>query len=337
MKKTVLYIGNMLSVHGKSISVIEELGPLLEADYIVKYASSKLNRFLRLGEMVLSVIKYRSKADYIIIDTYSTSNFYFAFIISQMARILDTKYIHVLHGGNLPHRLKKSPFFSKMMFKHSYTNIAPSNYLKQVFEANGYKTEYIPNFINIENYPFKVRNNAMGKLLYVRSFGEIYNPKLAIKVLLLIKERVPNIKLCMVGGDQDGTLEEVKNIVFENGLAKYVEFKGFLPKEKWLRLSTEYDIFINTTNFDNTPVSVVEAMALGFPIVSTNVGGIPFLLSNEETALLVPKDDENIFAEAIYRIISDPNLTEELSKNARKKAESFDWGNVKEKWLKILK
>ena len=55
-------------------------------------------------------------------------------------------------------------------------------------------------------------------------------------------------------------------------------------KKEKKELASKHDIFINTTHFDNTPVSVMEAMALGLPVISTNVGVIPFLLTNEQNA-----------------------------------------------------
>src|SRR5690606_20382715 len=101
-------------------------------------------------------------------------------------------------------------------------------------------------------------------------------------------------------------------------------------------LSENYSIFINTTNYDNTPVSVIEAMALGLPVVSTNVGGIPFLLNNNEDALLVPPDSEVDFSNAIIRLLTDTELSDRIKLNARIKAETFDWEKVKHRWFKIL-
>ena len=80
----------------------------------------------------------------------------------------------------------------------------------------------------------------------------------------------------MVGPDKDGSLEKTKQYAKEKGVLHRVRFTGGLSKTEWIELSKDYNIFINTTNVDNTPVSVMEAMALGFPVISTNVGGVPF-------------------------------------------------------------
>ena len=96
------------------------------------------------------------------------------------------------------------------------------------------------------------------------------------------------------------------------------------------------DIFLNTTNFDNTPVSVLEAMACGLSVVSTNVGGIPFLLEHEVDSLLVPPDQPTLMANAVQRLLSEPGLATRLSQVARHKVEKFDWEFVLPLWLEII-
>ena len=224
---------------------------------------------------------------------------------------------------------------SDLIFKNSYKNVAPSNYLKSAFESKGYKTMFIPNILEIENYKFKERKHLEPKLFWVRAFKQIYNPTLAIKVLAMLKKKYPAAKLCMVGPFVDHSYNECLNLVSELKLENSVAFTDVLLKEDWHKKSEDYDIFINTTNFDNTPVSVMEAMALGLPVVSTNVGGMSFLISNEEDGLLVDKNDAKKMTRAIIYLLNG-NVSY-LSKNARMKVETFDWENVRNKWLEILK
>src|SRR5690606_7803696 len=130
------------------------------------------------------------------------------------------------------------------------------------------------------------------------------------------------ISLCMIGPEKDGSQKKCEEYAQKNNLP--LTFTGKLTKKQWIDLSTEYDIFINTTNFDNTPVSVIEAMALGLPVVSTNVGGISYLLKEGE-ALLVPPNQVNEMATSVDKLLSDNELALIIAHNARKKAESFDW------------
>ena len=337
MKKRILYIGNKLSKHGSTTTVIETLGDSLSKEgYILTYASDKKNQIHRMIDMIFTTIFNVYRVDYVLIDTYSTSSFYYALLVSQLCRLFHKKYIPVLHGGNLPTRIKDSPFLSQLIFKHSFKNVAPSAYLLESFLSKGYtNVQFIPNTIEIDKYPFLERKSIAPKLLWVRSFSSIYNPKLAIRVLFEIQKEFPAIQLCMVGPDAENLMEECKLYATELGVT--VLFTGKLTKEEWIDLSKEYAVFINTAHFDNTPVSVIEAMALGLAVVSTNVGGIPFLLKNDVNALLVEDDNSEQMTQAITTILLHDDFRTILVGNARKMVETFDWHLVKHKWFEILK
>ena len=311
-------------------------GLLQSEGHEVICSSDKTNKITRLMAMWFTILKHRNTADIVLIDTFSTTNFYYALMTSQLARILSLKYIPILHGGNLPQRLKNSEVLSTMIFKYAYQNVSPSLYLKSEFKQYNFETVYIPNTIPISTYPFKLRTKLEPKLLWVRAFDKIYNPAMAVKVLAILKASYKNASLCMVGPDKDGSLSEVKGLAIQLGVAVSVIFTDVLPKEQWHQLSENYDIFINTTNIDNMPVSVMEAMALGLPIVSTNVGGLPYLIENEVDGLLIPVNEEKKMAEAITTLLSNTDKAQELSKNAREKVEKFDWNMLKQKWQEIL-
>jgi glycosyltransferase involved in cell wall biosynthesis len=336
LKKSILYIGNKLSAKGATASTIDTLGILLQEEgYIVYSASSVKNKFFRLLDMLLSTLKYSRKVSVVIIDTYSTQNFYYAAVVAQLCRILKIPYIPILHGGNLPNRLAKSPELSKKLFGKAKTNVSPSMYLIDAFEAKGYHNiSYIPNSIEIDNYSFFLRKEIALKLLWVRSFAEIYNPLLAIEVVKKLKEKGAEVSLTMVGPEKDGSLEACRREVEINKLP--VTFTGKLEKQQWIALSTSHDVFINTSNFDNTPVSLLEAAALGLPIVTTNVGGIPYLFDNNKTALLVPPNNIEEFTRALNELLSNASLVTSLTKKARKKVEELDWKKVKGAWLALL-
>ncbi|MGE5943623.1 MAG: glycosyltransferase family 1 protein, partial [Flavobacteriales bacterium] len=245
--KNLLYIGNNLSKTGKTQTTIETLSEHLRIEgYAVCTFSSKKNKLFRLCDMLLGIIKNSRKTDYVLIDTYSTQNFYYAYLCSQVCHILKLKYIPILHGGNLPNRLKRNPVLSAAIFNNAYKNVSPSLYIKSEFEKLGYTNVIcIPNTIDIKNYPFKQRSHETINLLWVRSFFKIYNPLLAIKVLKVLKDDGFKASLCMVGPEGDGTLKEAQNLVKEFQVE--VKFMGKLSKEAWVHLSQDYDIFINTT------------------------------------------------------------------------------------------
>jgi L-malate glycosyltransferase len=333
--KNLLYIGNKLSGKGLTTTVIETLSAQLTGEgYTITSVSAFRNPFFRMLDMLFGVVKHR-KTSYVLIDTYSTSGFWFAFAVSQLCRLLNKKYIPILHGGNLPVRLKNNPKLCSMLFSNAYRNVAPSYYLLDAFEKVGFSNlVFIPNTLEIDNYPYLERAEFKPKLLWVRSFSKIYNPKMAIDVLFELKKNHPNASLCMVGPEKDGSKEVCQKYALEKNCD--VLFTGKLSKDEWVALSEEYDVFINTTHLDNTPVSVMEAMTLGLPVVTTNVGGIPYLLEDGVTGLLVNDNDAEGMVKAIQRLLSDSDLTQCIVRNARKKAESWDWNVVKKQWKILL-
>lgn len=334
----ILYIGNNLSKPNSNVTTLQLLASLLkEEGFEVYCTSSKVNQVFRLLDMLSCIVKYRKKINYILIDTYSTKNFLYALLSSQLSRVLHLKYIPILHGGDLPNRLKYSPRMSKMLFGNSYRNIAPSNYLKTEFEKHGYASDFIPNVLKINNYSFQQRTDFQPKLLYVRAFQELYNPEMAIRTLAKLQKEFPLAELCMVGPDKDGSLQKCKDLAKNLGVSESITFTGLLSKTEWHKLSKDYDIFINTTTVDNTPISVMEAMALGLAVVSTNVGGIPYLISNQVTGVLVASNDDDAMVFAVKDVMCNSLKYSGITSVARNLVEQFDWVIIKEEWKALLK
>ncbi|WP_028377721.1 glycosyltransferase family 4 protein [Leeuwenhoekiella sp. MAR_2009_132] len=335
MKRKILYIGNKLATKAATPTGIDTLGPnLVKEGYLVRYAGTKASKLFRFFEMLYAIVKNKSWVDYVLIDTYSTQNFWFAYYSGILCSLLSIPYIPILHGGNLPGRLKSNPESCKRLFNKSFLNVSPSLYLKEAFEKEGYTVQHIPNAIAIERYTFKMREHIRPKLLWVRSFASIYNPLLAVKLVEEFQAEFPNVELCMVGPEKDGSLRICKDYAEKNNLP--VRFTGKLSKSSWIELSQGYDIFINTTHFDNFPVSILEAMALGLPVISTAVGGIPYLITDRITGLLVEENTVTKFSEQIKDLIFKDLLAQDISANARLMVENCDWKNVKNLWHKIL-
>ena len=172
----ILYIGNKLAEHGRTPTAIDTLGTLLEQEgHILYYASNKLKQSARLWDMLYSIWKYRKEVDLVLIDTYSTTAFYYAWLSAKLCRLLCVKYVPILHGGNLPARFQRSPGKCRTVFGNSTINIAVSPYLLHYLEQAEYKGTVIENSIALEDYSFRHRAQVRPQLLWVRSFHETYN------------------------------------------------------------------------------------------------------------------------------------------------------------------
>ncbi len=334
--RKIVYIGNALSSKGNTTTVLETLSEhLIEEGFEMIIASSKKSKPLRLLDMCNTIIHNKKTASLVLIDTYSTQNFYYAITVAKLCRRFNIPYVPILHGGNLPERLDRSPKLSRQYFQNAKFTVAPSQYLIEAFVTKGYEAPlYIPNSIRLQEYSFLQREKISAKLLWVRSFSEIYNPLLALQIVQQLQQDGVEVSLTMVGPEKDGSLETCRAFSAQHSLP--VTFTGKLSKVEWTSLAAAHDIFINTTNFDNMPVSIVEAMALGMPIISTKVGGIPFLIENDNNGLLVPPANVAAFVMTIKQLIPQTDIVSALSKNARAYSQQFDWVQVRLSWLSAL-
>ena len=223
------------------------------------------------------------------------------------------------------------------MLKAAAAVTAPSSYLLE--EMGSYRSDLkqIPNGIELNAYRFRRRERPYPRLLWLRAFHAIYNPSLAPRVVALLAKDFPEVRLTMVGPDKgDGSWEATHRIAGELGVLDRIQWPGGVPKTEVPSILDAADIFLNTTNIDNAPVSVIEALACGLCVVSTDVGGLSRLLTHEENALLVHGDDAPAMATAVSRILREPGLAAHLSSSGRRLAENSDWSRVLPDWERLL-
>ena len=331
MNVDIVYIGNRLAKRGKSPTGVDFLGDLLAEKYRVFRTSDKVNMLLRLIDWMWSVLKYRKTASWFILDVYSTKNFYGIVIVSLLLQHFRLNYICVLHGGNLEIRLKRSPFLSNVLFNNANRLVAPSKFLKEVFKTYDYTVDVIVNPIDKTLYHHKLRSHIKPNILWVRAFNKIYNPILALIILKDLRSKGIDANMTMVGGIKDDSFEQCKSYCFDNGLNEYVNFTGQIGKSDWIKLSEKHDIFLNTTTIDNAPVSVVEALVLGMIVVSSNVGGLRYLIDRTNGYLV---NNAGEFVSTIQNILEKNNA--DMSRNAGELIEIYDRQSVLSRWGEIL-
>jgi len=333
-QKTILIVGNFLSAAGYTRQVCEDLAERLQrAGWKVITTSHKPNRFARLVDMIATAWRRRYEYNVAQVDVFSGLAFLWAEAVCWTLKRAGKPYILTLHGGNLPEFAHRYPERVRRLLKSAAAVTTPSRYLLERMKEYRSDIHLIPNALDLSRYPFRLRRRAQPRLIWLRSFHSIYNPTLALQVLAKLVPEFPDAHLIMVGPDKgDGSFQATKKLAEELGLNGHISFPGGVPKASVPEWLDKGDIFINTTNIDNTPISVLEAMACGLCIVSTNVGGIPYLLESGVNALLTPTDAPDAMAAAVRRILKEPWLSEYLSQNAREKAREFDWEVILPRW-----
>ena len=195
--------------HSKYSSALEKLEENLSYNYSIRSASDKQNSFIRIIEMLSLVFLYRKICKLIIVDVFGTKAFYFSCLVILLARVYKLPVLPVFRGGSLPERFNKCPTLFELIFQKNQLVICPSSYLSIFFENKGISTHIIPNYINIEKYPFQNRKDIAPNLFWVRSLHSIYNPEMAIKVLFELCKKYPHARLCLVGPHKDDSINKI--------------------------------------------------------------------------------------------------------------------------------
>jgi glycosyltransferase involved in cell wall biosynthesis len=336
--KNILLVGNHFSDAQHNPNVSDDLAFHLRAvGHHVLTTSGKHNKMLRLVDMLSTILRNQQDYQLAQVDVFSGQAFTWAFLSVKLLRRLKKPVILTLHGGNLPEFAQQHSKIVRELLSLADAVTAPSNYLLESMHQYRDDIILISNALEISKYTFIHRKKPKPILVWLRAFHEIYHPEMAIEVLKQLKDEFPHVKLIMTGPDKgDGSLQKTQDLAVQFNLQDHVSFPGATSKPDVPARLHEGDIFLNTTNFDNTPISVMEAMASGLSIVSTNVGGLPYLLEDGIDVLLVPPNDPDVMAAAVKRILTEPGLAENLSANARKKAEQFDWSKILPQWEKLF-
>jgi glycosyltransferase involved in cell wall biosynthesis len=337
--ETVLLIGNFLSGSMVTRHVCEDMAQHLTANgWMTLCASTKLGKFPRAVDMVKTTWQRRREYRVAHVECYSGHAFVWAEAVGYSLRWLGKPFILTLHSGNFPLFARRWPRRVQRLLRTANVVTTPSRYLREKMRPYRADLRLIPNALDVKPYPFRLRSKPQPRLVWLRAFLDYYNPFLGPKVMAQLIQEFPDARLTMVGPDKgDGSLARTRQLSAELGVAEHISFPGGIPKADVPRCFDQHDIFINTTNRDNTPVSVMEAMACGLSVVSTNVDGVPYLVDHEVDGLLVPPDDAAAMSAAVRRLLTEPGLAERLTRKAREKVARFDWSLVLPQWEELYR
>lgn len=335
---TVLFVGNFVDPHRGSPPVSLAVSRYLrQRGWRVLLASSERSRVRRLWSMLATAWTRRAEYDAAVIDVFSGRAFYFAESVASLLYALRKPFALALHGGRLPEFAARHPHRVRRLLTRAPAVIAPSPFLQESLRAYRADIRLIPNPVTIDDAHFRARGCLRPNLVWLRAYHQTYNLPLALAAVDELRKACPAVRLSVIGPDKgDGTYAAAVDEVARRGLQAHVRLLGPIPKHDIPARLDEFDIFLNTTNVDNTPVSVLEAMAAGLCVVSTNVGGIPFLLEHETDALLIPPGDVPALVQSVLRLLDDEALAARLSANAHAKATLSGWGCVLPAYEQLL-
>lgn len=282
---------------------------------------------------------WRRRAEYRVaqVDVFSGRAFIRAEAACRWLSYLGKPYVLTLHGGGLADFARRHPGRVARLLTGARDVTAPSPWLAEAVRPMRPDVRILPNPIDLDRYPFRVRDRPRPELVWLRAFHAIYDPAAAVAVLAGLVAEFPDARLTMIGPDKgDGSRADAVRTATRLGVADRIRWTGGVAKDRVPALLDEGDLFLNTSTIDNAPVSVVEAMACGLGVVSTDVGGVRWLVEDGRDALLVPPGHVGAMVAAARRILVEPGLAPALSRAGRTRAATHDGAGVYDRWAELL-
>lgn len=226
----------------------------------------------------------------------------------------------------------------KMILKYSLKKADAVSVLteitqKEIKKLTDKKAELIPFGVDVKLFSNKKNEeekDAYFRIGAIRTLSAKYGIEYLIRAFALLHSKYDNLKLEIVGdGDQRLYLEQLAK---ELNIAEKTKFYGYVSQTKdfktYIQLLRGFDVFVIPSVLDSETfgVAAVEAMACGLPVVSANIGGLPEVVDDNETGILVPVRDAQAIADALEKLIENTTLRNYFGHNGRIKVEkNYDW------------
>lgn len=309
---------------------------LADSGFTVRSASAQPIQLVRLIDQVRVVVQSLRWADVIVACQFSGRRAWTNVLITRLTRRASVPTVIVLRGGALPEHAAAHPRQIDSTLSLATRVLAPSGYLQRAFEQRGHRVGIVPNYVRMSaGVDHPAVDQTRPSILWMRAFHPVYQPDLAVAAFARLVDAVPGARLTMAGPDR-GLLEATRRQVAALGLTGRVTFPGYLEGAVKIDAFGAHDAFLNTTKVDNSPVSVIEAMGAGVPVVATDVGGLRDLARDGDDALLVPNGNPEALARALERVLTDPALATHLRTGGRAIAARHDAQHVRASWANVL-
>ncbi len=255
-----------------------------------------------------------------------------------IAKLKGKSVIVNYRGGEAEAFFRQSFFWVKPSLNQTDAIVVPSGFLEAVFEKRGFVTSIVPNIIDLSRFFIEPGKKDTARrnfphLILTRNLESIYDNATALRAFHLVKNTFHNAHLTIAGsGPQRQMLE---NLSTELGLQEAVTFTGRIDNDCMAQLYRCADLMINPSLVDNMPISILEALASGVPVVSTHVGGVPYLVEHGKTALLVPAQDPVAMSNAILQLFKDSDMAEKMRKAGLESIQKYTWPSVKNHLIRV--
>jgi glycosyltransferase involved in cell wall biosynthesis len=260
--------------------------------------------------------------------------FWFAVPAAVIARLRGVPLVINYRGGEAEPFLEHRAWAVRPIVQRAAALAVPSRFLQGVFGRFGMAATIVPNIIDLTRFqPGPPRGGRNVHLIVTRNLEPLYDNATAIRALALVREEEPDARLTIAG---EGPLRRaLEQLAMELGVADAVRFCGRVDHAEIPALYASADICLNPSLADNMPNALLEALASGVPVVSTNVGGVPYLVEHERTALLVKAGDASSMADAVLRLVRDTPLRNRLKTAGLDHVRRFDWSCVRPQLLRM--
>jgi glycosyltransferase involved in cell wall biosynthesis len=295
----------------------------------IKFLRTIVTSMLYLSLLLLRVRRYD------IVHIFSAS--YYSYLLSVapaiiIGKLFGRKVILNYRSGEAEDHLERWRWTAVPTMRLADVIVVPSGYLVDVFAKFGQRAHPIFNIVELDLFRFRDRRALRPVFLASRLLEPLYNVGCILRAFALIQEKYPESKLMIAG---EGWMRAELEQLARDLELRHVTFIGRVPFEKMPDLYDSADIYLNGTNIDNMPGSLTECFASGLPVITTNAGGIPYILTHEENGLMVECNDHQTMAESAMRLLEDEALVTRLTRNAYESVRQYTWPAVRDQWLKL--
>ncbi len=329
--KTLLICNYKPGVGGISGQVEMLQRKLREEGYVADVFSTKASVWKRL--VMLSRLRQTAKA-YDVLHVHCCSGWGFlpAVLGVKVGNKLGKRIVLTYHGGGGESFFDKHPRLVHKYLTRTNVNIVLSGFLAKVFEKHHLSYIIIPNIVELDDSRFRQREALKPRFICIRAHEELYNIPCVLRAFQKVQKEMPDASLTLVG---DGSLHESLVQQANSMDLKNVVFTGHVDNSRIFEYLDLADIMVSAPKVDNMPVSLIEAMNAGLLIVSSKVGGVPYMIEDGKNGLLFESDNEAELAEKMLWAVRHQDEVGAMIERAKQLVKHYQWNNIKDQLYSV--